>query len=100
MRYLTVSMILVVLMLLITTGFLGAQDEFSPVQSYVVQKGDSAASIARKFYGKPVLGPKLWLANQNLVAHPKRLTVGDTIYIFSESTLNAREKNSVSLPLL
>jgi hypothetical protein len=34
------------------------------------------------------LGTKLWRANKGLVAHPNRLTAGDTIYIFPESTLN------------
>ena len=56
-------------------------------QAYVVQKGDTIGSIARKFYGKSSLGSKLWRANRNLVAHPNRLTAGDTIYIFPESTL-------------
>jgi hypothetical protein len=63
-----------------------AQNE-SATQSYVVQKGDTANSIAKRFYGKSSLGSKLWRANQNLVAHPKRLTPGDVIYIFPESSL-------------
>jgi phage tail protein X len=58
-----------------------------PTQTYVVQKGDTINSIARRFYGKSSLGPKLWNANKALVANPRRLTPGDTIYIFPESTL-------------
>ncbi|MDR2441999.1 MAG: LysM peptidoglycan-binding domain-containing protein [Deltaproteobacteria bacterium] len=65
-------------------------------QSYVVEKGDTARSIAQKFYGKASLGPSLWRANQNLVAHPKQLTAGDTIYIFPESTLTL--KKAVEMP--
>jgi hypothetical protein len=56
-------------------------------QSYVVQKGDTIYTIAREFYGKSSLGPALWRANRELVAHPRRLTPGDTIYIFPETTL-------------
>ncbi|MDR1041069.1 MAG: LysM peptidoglycan-binding domain-containing protein [Deltaproteobacteria bacterium] len=56
-------------------------------QAYVVQKGDTLSSIARAFYGKSSLGSALWRANRELVAHPRRLTAGDTIYIFPESTL-------------
>jgi hypothetical protein len=59
-------------------------------QSYVVQKGDTIGSIAQKFYGKQSLGASLWRANKNLVAHPKKLTAGDTIFIFPETTLNLR----------
>jgi hypothetical protein len=65
-------------------------------QSYVVQKGDTINSIAKRFYGKSTLGPSLWRANRALVAHPNRLTPGDTIYIFPESTLAL--KQPIELP--
>ncbi|MDR2197922.1 MAG: LysM peptidoglycan-binding domain-containing protein [Deltaproteobacteria bacterium] len=74
------------LAVLFTASAAPAQDPGVP-QSYVVQKGDTKESIARKFYGKRSLGTKLWNANKNLVAHPNRLTPGDTIYIFPESAL-------------
>jgi hypothetical protein len=61
----------------------------------VVQKGDTLSKIAKKFYGKANLGSKLWRANQNVVAHPKRLTPGDTIYIFPESDLALNRPLSV-----
>ncbi|MDR1166022.1 MAG: LysM peptidoglycan-binding domain-containing protein [Deltaproteobacteria bacterium] len=67
-------------------------------QSYVVQKGDTANSIARQFYGKSSLGPSLWRANKALVAHPNRLTPGDTIYIFPESTLALKKPIQVPPP--
>ncbi|MGL4209243.1 MAG: LysM peptidoglycan-binding domain-containing protein [Candidatus Adiutrix sp.] len=65
---------------------------------YVVERGDTAASIAQKFYGKSSLGPKLWQANRNLVANPQRLTAGDTIFIFPESTLAAGKATAVPPP--
>ncbi|MDR2140917.1 MAG: LysM peptidoglycan-binding domain-containing protein [Deltaproteobacteria bacterium] len=64
-------------------------------QAYVVQKGDTLAKIAKKFYGKANLGQRLWRANQNVVAHPKRLTPGDVLYIFPESTLALNRPISV-----
>jgi hypothetical protein len=67
-------------------------------QPYVVQKGDTAASIAKKFYGKTSLGAKLWQANRNLVANSNKLTAGDTIYIFPESTLAAGKTTAVPPP--
>jgi hypothetical protein len=67
-------------------------------QSYVVQKGDTPNSIARKFYGKSNLGASLWRANRELVAHPRRLTPGDTLYIFPESTLALKKPIDVPPP--
>jgi phage tail protein X len=63
------------------------QQSVAATQTYVVQKGDTLGSIARKFYGKSNLWQKLWRANRGLVANPNKLTAGDTLYIFPESTL-------------
>jgi molybdopterin converting factor small subunit len=73
---------------------LAAQDQAT--QAYVVQKGDTLSKIAKRFYGKANLGSRLWRANQNLVAHPKKLTPGDVLYIFPESTLALNRP--ISLP--
>ncbi|MDR1036467.1 MAG: LysM peptidoglycan-binding domain-containing protein [Deltaproteobacteria bacterium] len=67
-------------------------------QTYVVKHGDTISSIARTFYGKSSLGGALWRANRQLVAHPRRLTAGDTIYIFPESTLRLRTEVQVPPP--
>ena len=92
-------MVLMLAAFCLSAGVLAAQvSEFGPAQAYVVQKGDSAASIAKRFYGKASLGGKLWQANRNLVANPKRLTVGDTIYLFPESTLLAGKGTAVPPP--
>ena len=87
-------------MLSLGASTLMAQDPAAVAQPYVVQKGDSASSIAKRFYGKANLGKKLWQANRNLVAHPRRLTVGDTIYIFPEATLAAGKATAVPPPPL
>ena len=92
-------MILMLAAFALSAGPLGAQvNEFGPAQPYEVQKGDSAASIAKRFYGKASLGSKLWQANRSLVANPQRLTVGDTIYLFPESTLLAGKSTAVPPP--
>jgi hypothetical protein len=65
-------------------------------QTYVVQKGDTINKIARDYYGKNGLGPSLWRANKALVAHPNKLTPGDTLYLFPEETLKL--KTPVQVP--
>jgi LysM domain. len=91
-------LVLTVAICLAASGLWAQVNEFGPAEPYVVKKGDTAAIIAKRFYGKASLGPKLWQANQNLVAHPKRLTVGDTIYLFPESTLMAAKATAVPPP--
>lgn len=76
---------------LLAASPLFAQSPEGAAQPYVVRKGDSLAAISQKFYGKKNLGQRLWQANRNLVSHPARLTPGDTLYIFPESTLNAQK---------
>ncbi|MDR2947563.1 MAG: LysM peptidoglycan-binding domain-containing protein [Candidatus Adiutrix sp.] len=95
-----ILMIVAALVLMCAPAFAADVNPFGPAEAYVVQKGDTASSIARKFYGKPALGPKLWQANKSLVAHPRRLTTGDTIYIFPEATLTANKTTAVPPPPL
>ncbi|MDR1313678.1 MAG: LysM peptidoglycan-binding domain-containing protein [Deltaproteobacteria bacterium] len=80
------------------TGDASAQEPREDTLTYVVQRGDTISSIARTFYGKSSLGGALWRANRELVAHPRRLTPGDTIYIFPESTLALRKPVQVPPP--
>jgi hypothetical protein len=83
----------------LTAPGLGAQmSDFGPAQAYVVKKGETAAGIAGRIYGKPSLGTKLWEANRNLVAHPNTLTAGDTIYLFPEAALMSDKTMSVPPP--
>lgn len=98
MKRVRMILALMVVICLTASGLWAQVNEFGPAQAYVVQKGDTAARIAKRFYGKASLGAKLWQANRNLVAHPKRLTVGDTIYLFPESTLLASKATAVPPP--
>jgi len=94
------SMVLAAALALTASG-LGAQtSDFGPAQAYVVQKGDTAAGIAGRVYGKPSLGANLWEVNRSMVAHPDRLTVGDTIYLFPEAALLSGKAMSVPPPPL
>lgn len=96
-----ILMIVAAAVMLLCASTLSAQvSEFGAAEAYVVKKGDTAASIAKRHYGKSSLGAKLWQANKNLVAHPKRLTVGDTIYLFPESALVANKSTAVPPPPL
>ena len=101
MNRLRILMIVAAALMLLCASTLSAQvGEFGAAEAYVVKKGDTAASIAKRHYGKSSLGSKLWQANKNLVAHPKRLTVGDTIYLFPESALLAGKDTAVPPPPL
>jgi hypothetical protein len=86
----TLIILLAVLSLALMDLSRAAAQEGQATQSYVVQRGDTAERIARRFYGKSNLGARLWQANRHLVAHPNQLTAGDTIYLFPESTLALR----------
>ncbi|MDR2459427.1 MAG: LysM peptidoglycan-binding domain-containing protein [Deltaproteobacteria bacterium] len=94
------SILLLALTASLAISVLAGQPSFaqSMTQSYVVQPGDTINGIAQRFYGKSSLGPSLWRANRELVAHPNRLTPGDTIYIFPESTLSLRTPVQVPPP--
>lgn len=100
MKRVRMILALTVVLCLAASGLWAQVNEFGAAEPYVVKKGDTAAKIAKRFYGKASLGTKLWQANQNLVAHPKRLTVGDTIFLFPESTLMASKATAVPPPPL
>lgn len=87
MKKFLLALTLAMMMCLGTSSLWAQFDVTDGAQPYVVQRGDTASKIAKKFYGKPALGKKLWAANRNLVDHPNVLTAGDTIYIFPEETL-------------
>ena len=94
------SMVLAGAMALTASG-LGAQtSDFAPAQAYVVKKGDTAAGIAKRVYGKSSLGARLWEANRGLVTNPQKLTAGDTIFLFPEATLLAGKNTAVPPPPL
>ena len=50
-------------------------------RTYVVQRGDTLASIARKFYKNKARARDIQDANQNSVPDPKKLKLGQTLII-------------------
>ena len=49
--------------------------------TYVVVSGDSLSKIAKKFYGKASLWPKIHEANRDLIDNPDRIQIGWTLKI-------------------
>lgn len=97
-RSIKLAMALMAAMWIGASGLWAQTVNVGAAEPYVVQKGDTASKIAKNHYGKAGLGALLWEANKNLVANPKRLTVGDTIYLFPEKTLKARKGTVVPPP--
>jgi LysM repeat protein len=50
-------------------------------QTYVVQRGDTLASISRKFYKTSTRWKQILEANRNVIDNPKKLTAGQTLVI-------------------
>jgi len=50
-------------------------------QTYVVQSGDTLASIARKFYKSPTRWKKILNANRKSIDDPEKLTIGQSLII-------------------
>lgn len=50
-------------------------------RTYVVQHGDTLASISRKFYKSSAHWQRILDANRNIIDNPKKLTAGQTLVI-------------------
>src|SRR6266513_582608 len=50
-------------------------------QTYVVQRGDTLASISRKFYKTSTRWKQILEANRNVIDNPKKLAAGQTLVI-------------------
>jgi LysM repeat protein len=50
-------------------------------RTYVVQRGDTLASISRKFYKSSAQWKRILEANRDAIDNPKKLTVGQTLVI-------------------
>jgi LysM repeat protein len=50
-------------------------------RTYVVQRGDTLASISRKFYKTSTRWKKILDANRDVIDNPKKLSVGQTLVI-------------------
>jgi len=53
----------------------------SKKRTYVVQHGDTLASISRKFYKSSAHWQRILDANRNVIDNPKKLTAGQTLVI-------------------
>lgn len=54
---------------------------FQGLQGYQVQTGDSLWSLAKRFYGDPLLWPLIYRANNRLLRHPDRLQRNEMLNI-------------------
>lgn len=50
-------------------------------QHHVVQKGDTLSKIARDYYGDPMLYPKIFEANRDILSDPNRIKPGQRLRI-------------------
>jgi nucleoid-associated protein YgaU len=55
-------------------------------QTYVVQRGDTLASISRKFYKTSTRWKQILDANRNVIDNPRKLTAGQTLVIPARTT--------------
>lgn len=58
-----------------------ATDGPSGVTHYIVQPGDSLASIARRFYGSPSDFTRIFEANRGQIVAPEKIQVGQILLI-------------------
>ncbi|MBN2701945.1 MAG: peptidoglycan-binding protein LysM [Methylothermaceae bacterium] len=58
-----------------------AQEQPEQVEYYVIQKGDTLSLIAQRYYGDPMLYPKLFEANREVIQDPDKIFPGQKIRI-------------------
>ncbi|WP_022948375.1 peptidoglycan-binding protein LysM [Methylohalobius crimeensis] len=58
-----------------------AQEQPEQVEYYVIQKGDTLSLIAKRYYGDPMLYPKLFEANREVIQDPDKIFPGQKIRI-------------------
>lgn len=58
-----------------------AADENPYTQYYVVKKGDTLSKIAKELYGDPMLYPKIFEANRDILSDPDRIKPGQKLRI-------------------
>ena len=84
---LVMALIVCVLLGLMIAPFVSAQDN----ETYTVRNGDTLWDISKKFYEDPYLWPALWALNQDRMANPHQLTVGDVLVIYQKEELEKVE---------
>ena len=68
----------------------------SPAKVYVVQAGDSLWSIARHFYGNPLMWSHIYYANQSHIHDPNLIYQGQKLTIPPAGTTSARTSSSAA----
>jgi LysM repeat protein len=68
----------------------------SPAKVYVVQAGDSLWSIARQFYGNPLMWSHIYYANQSHIHDPNLIYQGQKLTIPPAGTTSARTSSSAA----
>ncbi|MCW5570197.1 MAG: LysM peptidoglycan-binding domain-containing protein [Steroidobacteraceae bacterium] len=58
-----------------------AAEENPYTQHYVVKKGDTLSKIAKELYGDPMLYPKIFEANRDILSDPDRIKPGQKLRI-------------------
>jgi LysM repeat protein len=68
----------------------------SPAKVYVVQAGDSLWTIARQFYGNPLMWSHIYYANQSHIRDPNLIYQGQKLTIPPAGTTSARTSSSAA----
>ena len=68
----------------------------SPAKVYVVQAGDSLWSIARHFYGNPLMWSHIYYANQSQIHDPNLIYQGQKLTIPPAGTTSTRTSSSAA----
>lgn len=58
-----------------------AAEENPYTQHYVVKEGDTLSKIAKELYGDPMLYPKIFEANRDILTDPDRIKPGQKLRI-------------------
>lgn len=62
-------------------GHVTIESDLPSVEYYVIQSGDTLGGLAKKYYGKASLYPKIFAANQGVIEDPNKIFVGQKIRI-------------------
>lgn len=68
-------------------------------KTYTVKSGDTLWGIAKRFYGKQDLWPKLWEMNRYNTTNPHHISVGDVLTIYPIEQLMQRQSPPQPPPL-
>jgi LysM repeat protein len=70
----------------------------APSRTYAVQPGDSLWTIAQRFYGNPLLWPRIYYANQAQIADPNVISIGQVLTIPGSGAASAATNAASAAP--